>query len=318
MFLRTVKAKVNGDQTREYVRLVESYREAGHVKQRVVANLGRADLLAPHLNDLERLLGRGNNEPERHLPRSKVSDPVLMTAAHRDGKKAILSGSELFSGLTEEQLNRLSSVTFERHLKAAEYLYLEGDTLAYFYVIAEGRLKLVRHSASGRDFILGFGKPGEMLGNVSLFSDEPHPTSAQAVIDTKVLGMKDDDFRSFISDDCAAGYRILSKMLTIVTARYLSSSRRLVDLAAEKSEHRLANILLSLSLEHGLILAFTREEIAQMAGTTTETAIRFIRRLNDAGIVRRLRRKIVILNKRELESLLDNAGCVSAASSIVR
>lgn len=186
-------------------------------------------------------------------------------------------------------------------------MYSEGDLLEYFYVVAEGRLKILKHSRSGKDVIVAFSGPGEILGNVLLSSGKPHSYSAQAVLDTKVLAIKSNDLLSFLSSDPEVGFKILRRMLIVVGQRLTSALTRLVGLAAESAERRLAYTLFTLSLELGQTLPFTREEVAQMAGTSTETAIRFVSRLKKAGVVRALRRKILIIDQTKLGLLIGDS-----------
>jgi len=215
-------------------------------------------------------------------------------------KTELLRKSSIFSHLNKQQCVRLSRIAVWHHLKLGQFMYSEGDLLEYFYLVAEGRLKILKHSPSGKDVIVAFSGPGEILGNVSLSSEKPHFYSAQSMIETKVLAIKGDDLRTFLSNDPQVGFEVLRKMLLVADQRLTSALIRLVDLAAERAEHRLAYTLFTLSSEVGRTLPFTRQEVAQMAGTTTETAIRFVSRLKKAGVVRAPRRKIHIIDQTKL------------------
>ena len=237
------------------------------------------------------------------IHKDDLGSPV--TAAEK-GRIDILKKSAVFSDLTRQQCVRLSRLSVEFHIKLGQFMYSEGDLVDYFYVVAEGRLKILKHSPSGKDIIVAFGGPGEILGNVSLSSEKPHFYSAQAVLDTRVLAVKCGDLRSFLSSDPRVGFEVLRKMLFVADQRLTSALRRLVDLAAERAEHRLAYTLFTLSSEVGRTLPFTRQEVAQMAGTTTETAIRFVSRLKKAGVVSAPRGKIHIVDQTKLGLLFGD------------
>ena len=182
-----------------------------------------------------------------------------------------------------------------------EFIFWDGDAPEWFYIIAEGRVKVVKHSSLGKEFIIAFFGSGEMFGEVAVFEDKPYPASAQAVAETKVLGIKREDFLSFLAHRPQVALRIIS----VLGGRLRDAQSRLKDLAGERVEQRLAQTLLMLSAKLGSTLPFTRQEIADMAGTTTETAIRFMSRLKDGGIIRSTRGKIIILNETKLRLLSE-------------
>ena len=207
----------------------------------------------------------------------------------------------IFSGLNESELNELSKLAFERSLKPGEFVIWEGDAPDYFYVITEGRIKILKHSSLGKEFIIAFFGPGEMVGEVAVFEDKPYPASASAVTDTKVLGIKKDDFLSFLSG-CP---QVALKILNVLGGRLRNAHSRLKDMAGERVDQRVSRILLMLSSRLGPTLPFTRQEIAEMAGTTTETTIRVMSRLRQGGIIRSVRSKIIILDETKLRLLSE-------------
>ena len=101
---------------------------------------------------------------------------------------AILKRSLVFSSLNDGELSELTKLTIERSFKTGEFVFWEGDAPDYFYIVVDGRIKIVKHSSLGKEFIIAFFGPGEMFGEVAVFEDKPYPASAQAVTETKVLG----------------------------------------------------------------------------------------------------------------------------------
>jgi CRP-like cAMP-binding protein len=216
-------------------------------------------------------------------------------------KVEILKQSLIFSAMNEGELTELSQFVNERKCNPDEFVFWEGDDPDWFYIIAEGKIKVLKHSSSGREFIIAFFGPGEMFGEVAVFENKPYPASAQAVAETKVLGINRKDFLAFLVNRPEITLRIIY----VLGGRLRDAQSRLRDIAGERVEQRLAGILLMLYLKLGPNLPFTRQEIAEMAGTTTETAIRTMSRLKAGGIIRSVRGKTVILDENKLRLLSE-------------
>lgn len=217
------------------------------------------------------------------------------------GKAEVVKQSFIFSKLSDDELTKLAGLTVERSFTAGEFIFWEGDVPEWFYIVAEGQVKALKHSSSGKEFIIAFFGPGEIFGEVAVFENKPYPASAQAETEAKVLGIRREDFLSFLAGHPQVALRIIN----ILGGRLREAQSRLRDFAGERVEQRLARTLLMLSSKLGPTLPFTRQEIADMAGTTTETAIRFMSRLRDGGIIRSVRGKTVILDETKLKLLSE-------------
>ena len=216
-------------------------------------------------------------------------------------KTQILRQSSIFSTLNDDELAELSKLTIKHRFTPDEFIFWEGDTPDWFYIIAEGKVKVLKYSSLGKEFIIAFFEPGEMFGEVAVFEDKPYPASAQAIAETKVLGIKRDDFLSFLANRP----QVALKIINVLGGRLRDAQGRLRDLAGERVEQRLARTLLMLSSKLGPTLSFTRQELADMAGTTTETAIRILSQLKERGIIRSARGRIIILNETKLRLLSE-------------
>ena len=217
------------------------------------------------------------------------------------GKPQILGRSFIFSSLNDDELGELADLTTERSFVPNEFIFWDGDAPEWFYIVAEGKVKVLKYSSSGREFIIAFFGPGEMFGEVAVFENKPYPASAQAVAETKVVGSKRENFLSFLANRPQVALRIIN----VLGGRLRDAQNRLRDLAGERVEQRLASVLLMLSAKRGLTLPFTRQEIADMAGTTTETTIRVMSHLKDRKIIRSVRGKVIILNEEKLRLLSE-------------
>ncbi len=216
-------------------------------------------------------------------------------------RAAVLKQSLVFSGLHADETRALAALCVEKRFTNGEFAFWEGDPPDWFYLLAKGRIKVIKQSSSGKEFIVAFFGAGEMFGEVAVFENRPYPASAQAVEDSVALGMRRRDFLDFLSRRPEVALRIIN----VLGGRLRMASGRLRDLAGERVEQRVARVLLMLSSRLGQTLPFTRQDIADMAGTTTESAIRFLSSLNERGITRPARGKIVILDEQKLKLLAE-------------
>ena len=216
-------------------------------------------------------------------------------------KCQVLSRSAIFSGLGDEETTALADLATEYRFTPGETVFWEGDGPERFYVIAEGNVKVMKHSSQGKEFIVAFFGPGEMFGEVAVFENKPYPASAQAVAGTTVLGIRREDFLGFLAERPQVALRIIS----VLGGRLRDAQGRLRDLAGERVEQRIASVLVMLSSKLGDTLPFTRQEIADMAGTTTETAIRVMSELRSRGIIRSTRGKVTVLDAQKLRLLSE-------------
>jgi CRP/FNR family transcriptional regulator, nitrogen oxide reductase regulator len=214
---------------------------------------------------------------------------------------AILKRSLIFSGLNDGDLNALSKLAVSRSFKAGEFIFWEGDAPVQFYVIASGRVKVLKHSSLGKEFVVAFFAIGDVFGEVAVFESRPYPASVQAVSDTEALGIGRDKFLSFLSGHPEVSLRIIN----MLGGRLRDAQNRLNALAGERAEQRVAKTLMMLSSKLGQSLPFTRQEIADMSGTTMETTIRVMSRMKRAGIIHSHRGKTDILDEIKLGRLSE-------------
>lgn len=213
----------------------------------------------------------------------------------------MLRKASVFSGLSESDLAEFSGIVVDRSLEPEEYVFWEGDAPVWFYLVGEGKVKVFKHSSSGKEFIVAFFGPGEMFGEVAVFEDRAYPASAQAVAPSRVLGIRREDFISFFAERP----EVALKIVIVLGGRLRDAQSRLKDIAGERVEQRIASLLVMLHSKVGSEIPFTRQEIAEMAGTTTETAIRVMSRLGKDGIIRSVRGKTMIRDEGRLRLLSE-------------
>ncbi len=224
-------------------------------------------------------------------------------------KERFLKSLSTFSSLKDSDIKEIAKYFHEEHYKKNEYIFFEGDEEPGMYIVVDGIVKLTKETADGKTVILRLTTPGEFFGWLTVGESKPESTyTAQALVDTKVLHISNADFLRLLVKYPAIAVRITcdaSKML-------LEAYDRLKSLAAEKVEGRIATLLLELAKKIGkrengkyvINAPITRQDIAEMAGTTVETAIRIISKWKKEGIVNTQRGRIEILDPEYLEMLI--------------
>ncbi|HIQ06402.1 MAG TPA: Crp/Fnr family transcriptional regulator, partial [Anaerolineae bacterium] len=189
------------------------------------------------------------------------------------------------------------------------YIYFEGDPSEMLYVMWVGQVKLLRHSDRGRDVVLEIIGPGRMFGEVAVLEGTPYDTSAQCLEDTAVVAISREDFFAILKRYPAVSLAVIGEL-----SRRLRSTTDLVrSLAVDRVEQRIARILLKLAsatgrpTEQGLMIdiPLTRQDIADMTGTTVETAIRVMSRLRREKLVITQRGRVTILEPERLRQVAE-------------
>jgi CRP/FNR family transcriptional regulator len=219
-----------------------------------------------------------------------------------------LKKSELFSSLKDDELQSISKYFEKVTYKNNENIFVEGDPSDKFYLLAEGSVKVLKHTMMGKDIILEIMSPGDIFGGVAVLDKKPFPASAQAMESTTVVWISRQNLLRIMDE-----YPILK--LEIV--KYFSDKLRdahemLKNIATERVEKRIASLLLKLSEKIGvddegyrkIDFPLTRQEISEMVGTTVETCIRTMSKLQKNGIIKSSNGRISIKTN-SLQRFLD-------------
>lgn len=212
-----------------------------------------------------------------------------------------------FNSLTKEELIKISSCKTTRKIKKGETLFEEGERINGIYCIKEGVCKISKMSENGRNQILNLLKHGDLLGQRSLVSDEVSNLKAVALNDMKVCFIPKEEILSDLEKNPDFTFSILKDMATSLKI----ADNVIVDMAQKTVKQRLAEILLKLYTvfhhkDEGIIdLQLSREEIANLIGTATESAIRLLSEFKKKNIIEFKGKNIVILNKLELEKIVQ-------------
>lgn len=213
-----------------------------------------------------------------------------------------------FSSLSERELEESVAPLFqEERFREGEYLFYEGDPSQGLFLLEEGRIKIIKHSTRGKDIILRLLNPEEMFGEVAAFDGGPCPASAQALEDTVVLHLSQGDFLMLLERYPSIALRVMEDL-----GRKLRDAHDLIRaLTTETVEKRIATVLLKLAEKLGkpeergirLKIHLSRQDLADMAGTTIETAIRVLTKFTKDRLLTKEGKFIIILDRAALASL---------------
>jgi CRP-like cAMP-binding protein len=213
----------------------------------------------------------------------------------------VLKHCSTFAGLGEAQLNEIAAAARPHHFNKGNFIFHQGDPPNFFYVVQQGIVKTFKVSPFGKHIIVKIASFGDTLNASALFG-EKHFVSAQAIDEVVVLSIRKKEYLSLVNK-----YPLIAMNIVTILGKGLDNEyERILDLVGETVEHRLCNFLFMLFIKFGTILSLTREELANLAGTTTETTIRVLSKLKAAGIISSGRGKIIISNQAKLQALAQH------------
>jgi CRP/FNR family transcriptional regulator len=215
-----------------------------------------------------------------------------------DPNGGLLCSAPCLASLSEEDRQRLGRSARYRRIATGEYVYRQGDGARYVYFIRRGRVKVAQRSVDGKEVILGIYGPNDMLGCCGILGNVVFPCYAQAVEPTAIDFVPRDDFFALLCQKSSVAATLLQHMI----ARLRIAHRKMRSLAVEPAQRRVLAVLLEVGQKLGRVQGgqvyvparFTRQQLAQMAGVTLETASRVITKLKRAGIIRTSRRELVV------------------------
>jgi CRP/FNR family transcriptional regulator len=223
------------------------------------------------------------------------------------GRVTVLKSNPVFAGLPAKEIEALAREAREQTYRAREYIFLEGDPAGSLCIVTSGRVKIVRHSRTGKDVVLELLGPGGIFGGVAVIEKRPYPAAAQAAEPTTVLKIPAEAL-------AAASERhpdMIKEMALMIGRRLREAHDAVKSLSVDPVEARLAATLLRLAerdgarTKAGLALPFhlTRQSLADMTGTTVETTIRSVSRWLKGGLVIDEGGRLVIVDRTALDEI---------------
>ncbi len=227
-----------------------------------------------------------------------------------DLRLQILGGLPFFAGLSAQELQEINKLFREQGYAPGQPVYFAGDQATRMFVVAAGKVKLIRHTLSGKDVLLDILTMGEFFGSLSTLPDDEYPDTAVAQTEVCALTIGKEDFRTILGHYP----RVTVKVLDITAERLQAAHEMMRQLSAYSAERRIAHTLLKLgdklgqAQDVGLLIQvpLSRDDLAEMTGTTPETASRVISQFQKDGLIQTGRQWVAITGREELEALIQD------------
>lgn len=209
--------------------------------------------------------------------------------------------------LTREELIRISGCKTSKIIKKGEFIFDEGAYINGVFCIKDGVGKVSKMSLNGKDQIIKLIKKGDIIGERSLVSNEASNLKAVAVNDMEVCFIPRDEIIRDLKENSNYSMRVLQDLAESLK----KSDNTIVDMAQKTVKQRLADTLLYLNKhyknsENGVLdISLSRDDIASIIGTATESAIRLLSELKKADIISLQGKEIKILNPVALQKISD-------------
>jgi CRP-like cAMP-binding protein len=210
----------------------------------------------------------------------------------------VLSRTDLFRGADNRVLAEARDASFRKRLTSGDVLFGQGDAVDAFYIVVVGRLRATQTTADGQQIIIRYIGPGEFVGYAALSGEAQHPGTVSAVDDSHLMGWTVAAIRALIEKHSTVAMNALS----VLGTRYHEMQVRLREIVTEKVERRIAHALLRLAKQAGrstsrgieIAIPLSRQDLAEMTGTTLHTVSRILSAWETAGFVDTGRRRVLV------------------------
>jgi CRP/FNR family transcriptional regulator, cyclic AMP receptor protein len=217
----------------------------------------------------------------------------------------LLARVPVFSTLVPADLRRISELAVPRDFEPGQVVFREGDSSDTCYVVRCGRARAVREHSDGRVITLATFGPGDIFGELAMFEDELRSATVEAVEPTAVVAVLGPDMRRLMSEHPG----IATRLVIALGRRLRDSNERLSRQSFQTVQSRVAVVLRDLVLQEmaagagptEVLLTATQADLAQLAGSSRESASRFLAVLAGAGVITQGRGRLTVHDPRALD-----------------
>lgn len=225
--------------------------------------------------------------------------------------RALIQELDMFSSLSETELDVILQNANTCRLTPGEAAFQQGEAAEHFFVLLHGRLKVVQVTPDGEQIIVRHVNPGDIFGMARAMRRDHYPASTIAVQESLALSWPASSWDALMGKSP----QFASGAIQTVGERLQDAHSRIRELSTEEVEQRVARALLrmvhesGIQTEEGIQIDFpiTRQEIAELTGTTLHTVSRLLSGWKTRGIVTSGRRRITVCNSDELVRLAKTA-----------
>lgn len=210
--------------------------------------------------------------------------------------------------LNKEELVKLAGCKTSRIIRKGDVIFEEGENVNGIFCIKNGVCKLTKLSPNGKDHIVKLVSKGELLGQRSMISDEPVNLSAVALEDMEVCFIPKTEVMGFFDKNNQFSMNVMKT----ICGDLKESDVHAVNMAQRTVKERLAETLLHLhdtfgtNEDNSLKIQLSRDELASMVGTATESCIRLLSDFNKLGLIKLVSKKITITDISKLKKIAEN------------
>jgi CRP-like cAMP-binding protein len=217
----------------------------------------------------------------------------------------LLERVPVFSTLEQDDLGRIAQLAVPRSFEPGQIVFREGDASDTCYVVRSGRARAIREHADGRTITLATFGPGDIFGELAMFEDELRSATVEAVQDTSVVAVLGPDMRRLMVE-----HPEISMRLVVALGRRLRETNdRLAKQSFQTVQSRVAVVLSELVAQavaagdpaREVLLTATQADLAKLAGSSRESASRFLAVLERAGVISQGRGRLVVHDPSALE-----------------
>jgi CRP-like cAMP-binding protein len=208
--------------------------------------------------------------------------------------------SDVFKGLNQEEIEEIGFRFHPQDYTDGDFLFHEGDEASTYYLIIQGRVKVLQTSAEGINVILHILDPGELIGALPTLGKGTYPATATALGQTECQVITSQDFEDIMRQNP----QVAINLLRFAAGKLQASHGRIREMTTERVERRIARTLGRLAFQVGkkqdegvlLDIPLSRQDLAEMTGTTIYTVSRTIKEWERESILRASRKQIVLLD----------------------
>jgi len=216
----------------------------------------------------------------------------------------------IFQNATDAELQSILKNSITRSIEEGGFFFLQGDEATHLYVLTSGQVKLMQSNPNGQQVNLRTIHPRQMFGALGAVRKEAtYPATAQTLEDSSALAIESGFLRKMLE----TSPHISFDLMTLMTSYILEMQERYRELATERVEQRVANTLIRLAGQTGvksekeaaIVLSFSRQDVAEMSGTTLYTVSRLLSGWERKGVLESGRERIKILKPHDLVCIAD-------------
>src|SRR5580693_126633 len=210
----------------------------------------------------------------------------------------LLGRVPVFSTLERDDLGRIAQLAVPRAFEPGQIVFREGDASDTCYVVRSGRARAVREHADGRTITLATFGPGDIFGELAMFEDERRSATVEAVQPTEVVAVLGPDMRRLMVEHP----QISARLVIALGRRLRETNERLARQSFQTVQSRVAVVLGELVAQaahvdgpdQGVLVTATQADLAKLAGSSRESASRFLAVLERAGVISQGRGRLIV------------------------